>query len=179
MSRVAKAPVVHAANVEITLADGTITVKGPKGTLTQKINRLVSISKSKELNQLEFAPAANDPKAWAQAGTARALVSNMVHGVTEGFSVTLELVGVGYRAQAKDKSITLSLGFSHPVEYNLPSGVSVETPNNTTIVLKGMDKQILGQVASEIRAFRPPEPYKGKGVRYAGEVIARKEAKKK
>lgn len=179
MSRVAKAPIVHPANVEVTFANGTITVKGPKGTLTQKINRLVSITKSKESNQLDFSPAANDPKAWAQAGTARALVNNMVHGVTEGFVVTLELVGVGYRAQAKDKSITLSLGFSHPVEYNLPQGVSVETPNNTTIVLKGVDKQILGQVASEIRAFRPPEPYKGKGVRYAGEVIARKEAKKK
>lgn len=179
MSRVAKAPVKHAANVEITLADGEITVKGPKGVLTQKINRLVSITKSKETNQLEFAPAANDPKAWAQAGTARALVNNMVRGVTEGFVVTLELVGVGYRAQAKDKFITLSLGFSHPVEYELPEGVTVETPSNTTILLKGVDKQILGQVASEIRAFRPPEPYKGKGVRFAGEVIARKEAKKK
>jgi large subunit ribosomal protein L6 len=179
MSRVAKAPVVHPANVEITMTEGTITVKGPKGTLTQKINRLVSITKSKESNQLEFAPAANDPKAWAQAGTARALVSNMVHGVTEGFTVTLELVGVGYRAQAKDKSITLSLGFSHPIEYDLPAGVVVETPTNTSIVLKGVDKQILGQVASEIRAFRPPEPYKGKGVRYAGEQIIRKEAKKK
>ena len=179
MSRVAKAPVVHAPNVEITLTDGAITVKGPKGTLTQKINRLVSITKNTESNELIFAPAANDPKAWAQAGTARALVNNMVHGVTEGFVVTLELVGVGYRAQAKDKSVTLSLGFSHPIEYSLPNDVAVETPNNTTIVLKGVDKQILGQVASEIRAFRPPEPYKGKGVRYAGEVIARKEAKKK
>ncbi|KTD61042.1 50S ribosomal protein L6 [Legionella shakespearei] len=179
MSRVAKAPVVHPANVDVTFADGTITIKGPKGTLTQKINRLVSITKNKESNQLEFAPAANDPKAWAQAGTARALVSNMVHGVTEGFTITLELVGVGYRAQAKDQSISLSLGFSHPVEYELPKGVAVETPNNTTIILKGVDKQILGQVASEIRAFRPPEPYKGKGVRYAGEVIVRKEAKKK
>ena len=179
MSRVAKAPVKHAANVEVTVANGEVTVKGPKGTLTQKINRLVSITKNSEANQLEFAPAANDPKAWAQAGTARALVSNMVRGVTEGFLVTLELVGVGYRAQAKDKSVNLSLGFSHPVEYELPNGVTVETPNNTTILLKGMDKQILGQVASEIRAFRPPEPYKGKGIRYAGEVIARKEAKKK
>lgn len=179
MSRVAKAPVKHAANVEITLADGEITIKGPKGVLTQKINRLVSITHSKDANQLEFAPAANDPKAWAQAGTARALVNNMVRGVTEGFVVTLELVGVGYRAQAKDKSITLSLGFSHPIEYELPKGVSVETPSNTVILLKGVDKQILGQVASEIRAFRPPEPYKGKGVRFAGEVIARKEAKKK
>ncbi|CEG58158.1 50S ribosomal protein L6 [Legionella fallonii] len=179
MSRVAKAPVVHSSNVEITLAEGSITVKGPKGTLTQPINRLVSITKSKESNQLEFAPAANDPKAWAQAGTARALVNNMVRGVTDGFTVTLELVGVGYRAQAKDKSVSLSLGFSHPVEYDLPKGVAVETPNNTTIVLKGVDKQLLGQVASEIRAFRPPEPYKGKGIRYAGEVIVRKEAKKK
>lgn len=179
MSRVAKAPVTHASNVEVTFVDGVITVKGPKGTLTQKINRLVSITKNKESNQLEFSPAETDPKAWAQAGTARAIVSNMVHGVTEGFTVTLELVGVGYRAQAKDKSVTLSLGFSHPIEYSLPKGVTAETPNNTTIILKGVDKQILGQVASEIRAFRPPEPYKGKGVRYAGEVIARKEAKKK
>lgn len=179
MSRVAKAPVVHPANVEVSFVDGTITVKGPKGTLTQKINRLVSITKNKESNSLVFAPAANDPGAWAQAGTARAIVNNMVHGVTEGFTVTLELVGVGYRAQAKDKSVTLSLGFSHPIEYNLPQGVTAETPNNTTIVLKGVNKQILGQIASEIRAFRPPEPYKGKGVRLAGEYIARKEAKKK
>jgi large subunit ribosomal protein L6 len=179
MSRVAKAPVKHPANVEITLADGHITVKGPKGVLTQNINSLVTITNNTDANQLEFAPAANDPKAWAQAGTARALVNNMVHGVTEGFVVTLELVGVGYRAQAKEKSVSLSLGFSHPVEYFLPKDVTVETPNNTTIVLKGVNKQILGQIASEIRAFRPPEPYKGKGIRYAGEVIARKEAKKK
>lgn len=179
MSRVAKAPVVQPANVEITLAEGTITVKGPKGSLTHAVNKLVSITKNNELNQYEFAPAANDPKAWAQAGTARALVNNMVKGVTEGFTVALELVGVGYRAQAKDKSITLSLGFSHPINYQLPEGVLVETPTVTSIILKGVDKQILGQVASEIRAFRPPEPYKGKGVKYAGEKIVRKEAKKK
>lgn len=179
MSRVAKAPIVQPANVEITIADGEVTVKGPKGTLTQKINKLVKIIKNKDSNNIEFSPAANDPKAWSQAGTARALVRNMVHGVTEGFVVTLELVGVGYRAQAKDKSITLSLGFSHTIEYDLPKGVAAETPSNTLILLKGVDKQILGQVASEIRAFRPPEPYKGKGVRYAGEQIARKEAKKK
>lgn len=179
MSRVAKAPVKHVANVEITLADNEITVKGPKGILTHKINLLVNITNNVEEKQLEFSPAANDPKAWAQAGTARALVNNMVHGVTEGFVVTLELVGVGYRAQAKDKSVALSLGYSHPIEYELPKGVTVETPSNTTILLKGVNKQILGQVASEIRAFRPPEPYKGKGIRYAGEVIARKEAKKK
>lgn len=179
MSRVAKAPVAHGANVEVTLADDAITVKGPKGTLTEKINRLVKISKNTETNSLEFAPKGNDPKGWAQAGTARALVSNMIVGVTDGFTRTLELHGVGYRAAAKEKSISLSLGFSHPVEYQLPEGVAVENPNNTTIVLKGMNKQILGQVASDIRAFRPPEPYKGKGVRYAGEVIVRKEAKKK
>ena len=179
MSRVAKAPVAHPANVDITLADGSVTVKGPKGTLTQKINRLVKITKNTESKHVEFAPAANDPKAWAQAGTARALVNNMVHGVTEGFTVNLELVGVGYRAQAKGKSVSLSLGFSHTIEYDLPQGVTVETPTNTSIVIKGVDKQILGQIASEIRAFRPPEPYKGKGVRYAGEYIARKEAKKK
>ena len=179
MSRVAKAPISHAANVEVSFASGVVTVKGPKGTLNQKINRLVSITRDKDANNLVFAPAENHHNSWAQAGTARALVNNMIHGVTEGFVVTLELVGVGYRAQAKDKSISLSLGFSHPIEYHLPNDVVVETPNNTTIHLKGVDKQILGQVASEIRAFRPPEPYKGKGVRYAGEVIARKEAKKK
>lgn len=179
MSRVAKAPVVHPANVEISIADNDVTVKGPKGTLTQKIHKLVNITKNTDSNTLVFSPEVNDPKAWAHAGTARALVNNMVKGVTDGFSVTLELVGVGYRAQAKDQSITLSLGFSHPIEYSLPKGVTVECPNNTTIILKGADKQKLGQIASEIRAFRPPEPYKGKGVRYSGEVIARKEAKKK
>jgi large subunit ribosomal protein L6 len=179
MSRVAKAPIKHAPSVEVTLNDGEIIVKGPKGSLSLKINKLVKITKNKELSQLEFQPASTDQNGWAQAGTARALVNSMVHGVTEGFTRTLELVGVGYRAQAKDKMVSLSLGFSHPIEYNLPKGVTVETPNNTTIVLKGVDKQILGQVASEIRAYRPPEPYKGKGVRYAGEVIVRKEAKKK
>lgn len=179
MSRVAKAPVILPDNVEIILDEYEITVKGPKGTLTQKINRLVKVTKNNESNHIEFAPVANDPNGWAHAGTARALVNNMVNGVTNGFVVTLELVGVGYRAQSKDKSITLSLGFSHPIEYHLPQGVLVETPSNTVILLKGADKQILGQVASEIRAFRPPEPYKGKGVRLSGEYIARKEAKKK
>lgn len=180
MSRVAKAPVLLPANVELTVGKETVTVKGPKGTLTQHCNKLVSVSKSeKDANQVIFKPASNDPNAWAQAGTARALVQNMIHGVTNGFDVTLELVGVGYRAQSKGSSISLSLGFSHTIEYDLPSGVVIETPNNTTIILRGIDKQLLGQVASEIRAFRPPEPYKGKGVKYAGEVIKRKEAKKK
>jgi large subunit ribosomal protein L6 len=180
MSRVAKAPVLLPANVELTVNKDSVTVKGPKGTLTQHCNKLVSVSKSEnDANQVIFKPASNDPSAWAQAGTVRALVQNMVNGVTQGFERALELVGVGYRAQAKGKSISLSLGFSHNIEYSLPEGVTAETPSNTTILLKGINKQLLGQVASEIRAFRPPEPYKGKGVKYAGEVIARKEAKKK
>lgn len=180
MSRVAKAPVVLPTNVELTVGAGTVTVKGPKGTLTQHCNKLVSVSKSDDKDiVVTFKPASNDPNAWAQAGTMRALVSNMVLGVTTGFDKTLELVGVGYRAQAKGKDITLSLGFSHPIEYSLPDGVTAEFPNNTTVILRSIDKQLLGQVASEIRAYRPPEPYKGKGVKYAGEIINRKETKKK
>lgn len=180
MSRVAKAPITLPAQVEISIGEDTVTVKGPKGTLTQHCNKLVNVSKcEKDANKVMFKPASNDPNAWAQAGTARALVQNMIKGVTNGFEITLELVGVGYRVQAKDTSLTLSLGFSHPIEYSLPKGVKAEAPNNTTIILKGIDKQLVGQVASEVRAFRPPEPYKGKGVKYAGEVIIRKEAKKK
>ena len=128
---------------------------------------------------ITFSPRSKDPKAWAQAGTTRAIVNNMVKGVTQGFSITLELVGVGYRAQGSKHHVTLSLGYSHPVEFKLPAGVTVETPNNTTVILTGIDKQLLGQVASEIRAIRSPEPYKGKGVRYLGEIIIKKEAKKK
>ena len=180
MSRVAKAPVVLPTNVELTVGTDSVTVKGPKGTLTQHCNKLVSVCKSDDKDiVVTFKPASNEPNAWAQAGTMRALVSNMVVGVTTGFARTLELVGVGYRAQAKGKDITLSLGFSHPIEYSLPEGVTAEFPNNTTVVLRSIDKQLLGQVASEIRAYRPPEPYKGKGVKYAGEVINRKETKKK
>ncbi|MDF1757718.1 MAG: 50S ribosomal protein L6 [Legionellaceae bacterium] len=180
MSRVAKTPILLPKDVELTVSKGLVTVKGPKGSLTQHCNQLVKISKSgDDKNEITFSPAANDPQAWAQAGTARALVNNMVRGVTQGFELTLELVGVGYRAQVKPGVLALSLGFSHPVEYKVAESVTVETPTNTTILLKSIDKQILGQVASEIRAFRPPEPYKGKGVRYAGEVIVLKEAKKK
>lgn len=180
MSRVAKAPILLPANVELTVGVNAVTVKGPKGTLTQHCNKLVSITKSdNDAKQIIFKPAISDPNAWAQAGTVRALVNNMIRGVTTGYDRTLELVGVGYRAAAKDKSVTLSLGFSHPIDYHLPEGVVAETPNNTTIILRGIDKQRVGQVASEIRAFRPPEPYKGKGVKYAGEQIVRKEAKKK
>ena len=179
MSRVAKAPVTLPSNVEMLVQKDTVTIKGPKGTLEQHYNKLVKVEKSSEENAVTFNPASDDPKAWAQAGTARALVNNMVQGVTNGFERTLELVGVGYRAQAKGKSITLTLGFSHPIEYALPEGVTVETPNATTVILKSIDKQLLGQVASEIRAYRPPEPYKGKGVKYSDETIIRKEAKKK
>lgn len=180
MSRVAKVPIILPANVEITISKDTVTIKGPKGSLTQHYNRLVTVSKcDKNANELTFKPASNDPNAWAQAGTARALVQNMVQGVTNGFSVSLELIGVGYRAQTKGKGLSLSLGFSHNIDYDLPVGVTAEMPNNTTIVINGIDKQLIGQVASEIRALRPPEPYKGKGVKYVDEVIARKEAKKK
>ena len=180
MSRVAKADIKLPDRVQIEIGDKTVTITGPKGSLTQHCNRLVNVALSEtDKTIVTFKPAANDPNAWAQAGTVRALVNNMIHGVTQGFELTLELVGVGYRAQAKPGSITLSLGFSHPIEYSLPKGIQAETPNNTTIILKGIDKQLIGQVASEIRAYRPPEPYKGKGIRYAGEVIIIKEAKKK
>lgn len=180
MSRVAKAPITLPAGVELTLTKEAMILKGPKGKLTQHYNSLVSISKDDtDPAIVTFKPANNDPKGWSQAGTARSILNNMLKGVTEGFAVTLELVGVGYRAQAAGKTVGLSLGFSHPIDYALPAGVTVETPNNTTVILSGIDKQLLGQVASEIRAFRPPEPYKGKGVKYAGETIVRKEAKKK
>lgn len=181
MSRVAKAPVLLPDNVELTVEKECIIVKGPKGTITQHFNKNVCIKKcDKNHNNVLFMPASNDPTAWAHAGTARSLLNNMIKGVTAGFEKTLELVGVGYRAQAKgNHDITLSLGFSHPIEYTLPKEITVETPSNTVIILKGIDKQKVGQIASEIRAFRPPEPYKGKGVRYAGEQIVRKEAKKK
>lgn len=180
MSRVAKAPVNIPQNVEVLLGDNTLTVKGPKGALTKDFNKLVSIKKSDaEPKQLNFQPATDHPDGWKQAGTARAVINGMVQGVSEGFSKTLELVGVGYRAQVKENILSLSLGFSHPIEYKYPDDVQIETPNNTTIIIKGIDKQKVGQVAAVIRSRRPPEPYKGKGIRYAGEHIARKEAKKK
>jgi large subunit ribosomal protein L6 len=180
MSRVAKVPVVVPANVEVTVTDQHITIKGPKGTLKHVLHPLVTVNKdNSESNVLHFKATNNDPKARAQAGSARAIVNNMVQGVTNGFLKKLELVGVGYRAQAKGKVLTLSLGFSHPIDFTIPEGVNVETPNVTTIDIHGIDKQLVGQVASEIRAYRPPEPYKGKGVKYVGEQLVRKEAKKK
>ena len=177
MSRVAKAPVAVPAGVDVSVADNVLTIKGSKGTLTQIINDKVELTQADNL--ITFAPANNDDANWAMAGTFRALINNMVVGVTEGFEKKLKLVGVGYRVNAQGNKLDLSLGFSHPVVYNVPSEMTVETPSNTEIVLKGADKQQLGQVAAEIRAFRPPEPYKGKGVRYADEYVRRKEAKKK
>lgn len=177
MSRVAKAPVAIPAGVEVVLNGQEISVKGKNGTLKRSINAGVVVTK--EENVLKFAPVDGVVGADAQAGTARALVNNMVIGVTAGFERKLQLVGVGYRAQAKGKTVGLSLGFSHPVEHELPEGVTAECPTQTEIVLKSADKALLGQVAADIRAYRRPEPYKGKGVRYANEVVRTKEAKKK
>ncbi|MDH2924615.1 LSU ribosomal protein L6P [Nicoletella semolina] len=177
MSRVAKAPVNIPAGVEVKLNGQLLTVKGKNGELSREIHNAVEVNQ--DANVLTFAPREGIANADAQAGTARALVSAMVIGVTEGFTKKLQLVGVGYRAQMKGNSIALSLGFSHPVEHALPTGVTAECPSQTEIVLKSADKQLLGQVAADIRAYRKPEPYKGKGVRYSDEVVRTKEAKKK
>lgn len=180
MSRVAKAPVLLPSHVKAEIDQQVLTITGPKGTLRHHYNALVKVTQSDEKEpKLIFGPSSNDPNAWAQAGTLRALANNMVKGVTVGFDVTLELVGVGYRAQLKPGVISLSLGLSHSVEHVLPEDVTAEVPNNTTIVLRGIDKQRVTQVAADIRKYRKPEPYKGKGIRYLGEVIVLKEAKKK
>ncbi|WP_108447066.1 50S ribosomal protein L6 [Halomonas denitrificans] len=176
MSRVAKYPVKLPAGVEFKLDGDQLSVKGSQGTLSMSVHPDVVIGQ--EEGQLTFQPS-ESAKSWAMVGTTRALVQNLVTGVSEGFTKTLEIIGVGYRAQAKGQTLNLTLGFSHPVDYTLPEGVTAETPKNTVIVLKSADKQALGQCAAEIRAFRPPEPYKGKGVRYADEQVRRKEAKKK
>ncbi|MGF1873043.1 50S ribosomal protein L6 [Photobacterium indicum] len=177
MSRVAKAPVVLLAGVEVKLNGQEITVKGPKGELALVANDAVVLTQ--EENTITFGPREGFDKAWAQAGTARALVNNMVVGVTEGFTKKLTLKGVGYRANVAGNTVNLTLGFSHPVAHELPTGVKAECPTQTEIVLTGTDKQVIGQVAADIRAYRSPEPYKGKGVRYADEVVRTKEAKKK
>lgn len=178
MSRVAKSPISLPSGVSFKQAgEGLLTVKGPKGELSLKLHRLVEIKEAD--NTLSFVPLVEDKQSWAMAGTMRALINNMVAGVSQGFERKLQLVGVGYRAQAGGKSLNLSLGFSHPIEYPVPEGISIVTPSATEIVISGSDKQRVGQVAAEIRAFRPPEPYKGKGVRYADEQVVRKEAKKK
>lgn len=178
MSRVAKDPVKLPAGVEVTIAEQQVSVKGAKGQLSALINSRVKIEQEDSL--LKFAPVKEDEVGgWAQAGTARAVVANLVTGVSQGFERKLQLVGVGYRAQAQGRTLNLTLGFSHPVNYPVPEGIEVETPTQTEIVVKGVDKQLVGQVSAEIRAYRPPEPYKGKGVRYAGEQVKRKESKKK
>lgn len=178
MSRIAKNPVVLPSGVDLKVDGQKVGIKGAKGSFEYTVHKTVQVSVDN--GSVVFAPAegAND-SAWAMAGTMRSLVSNMVQGVSTGFERKLELVGVGYRAQLQGNKINLSLGFSHPVVHELPEGVSAELPSQTEIVLKGVDKQLLGQVAANIRAYRPPEPYKGKGVKYAGEHIVRKEAKKK
>jgi large subunit ribosomal protein L6 len=175
MSRIGNAPVKLPPKVEVALAAGEISVKGPLGTLSRRFGDQVTIEQDGE--QLLFKPA-ND-EARALQGTLRALVANMVKGVTQGFEKKLTLVGVGYRAQASGDKINLSLGFSHPIVHAMPKGVKVETPQQTEIIVKGIDKQQVGQVAAEIRAYRPPEPYKGKGVRYVDERVIIKETKKK
>jgi large subunit ribosomal protein L6 len=177
MSRIANYPVVVPDKVEVSIAHDQISVKGPLGTLTQRVSPRVKIERVE--NRLEFKVNDNSRQANALSGTVRALVANMVAGVTKGFERRLNLVGVGYRAQAQGDKVNLTLGFSHPVVHSLPTGVKAETPTQTEIVIKGTDKQIVGQVAAEIRRYRAPEPYKGKGVRYAGEQIVLKETKKK
>jgi large subunit ribosomal protein L6 len=177
MSRIAKAPVVLPKGVEAQIANGIVSVKGSKGTLKLQLHNSVQVVN--EDNQLKVSAKNNSKGADALAGTSRALVQNMVNGVSKGFERKLELVGVGYRAKAQGKTVNMVLGFSHPIDYALPEGVTAETPTQTEIVLKSADRQLLGQVAAELRQFRQPEPYKGKGVRYGGEQVYRKEAKKK
>jgi large subunit ribosomal protein L6 len=177
MSRIANKPIPVPAAVQISMDGQQLTVKGPKGTLEHQVHRLVEVTQ--ENGELSFKARDGSKAANALTGTTRSVTSNMIVGVSDGFEKKLELVGVGYRAQAKGQILNLTLGFSHPVDYPLPEGVTADTPSQTEIVVKGTDKQQVGQVAAEIRAYRPPEPYKGKGVRYADEVVVRKEAKKK
>ena len=177
MSRVAKRPVTLTKDVTVEVANGTLSVKGPKGSMSMPLRPEIEVSQAD--GALQVSARSGSRVANAMAGTTRALVQNMVTGVTSGFERKLELVGVGYRAQAQGKKLNLTLGFSHPVEYPVPDGISIETPSQTEILVKGIDRQRVGQVAAELRRFRPPEPYKGKGVRYSGERVVLKEAKKK
>ena len=177
MSRIAKYPVVLPDKVQVSIADGELTVKGPLGTLKQAMASEVVVKL--DGNQITFAAADESKAANALSGTMRANVANMVKGVKDGFQKKLTLVGVGYRAQAQGSKLNLTLGFSHPVVHQLPEGVKAETPTQTEIVIKGMDRQRVGQVTAEVRAYKPPEPYKGKGVRYSDETVVIKETKKK
>jgi len=177
MSRIGKMPVQIPAGVDVTVGDGQVAVKGPLGSLTRSIP--ASLRVKRDGNQVLLETADDSTAADAMSGTLRALLANMVLGVSKGFERKLTLVGVGFRAQAQGDKVNLTLGFSHPVVHQMPKGVKVETPTQTEILVKGIDKQAVGQVAAEIRSYRPPEPYKGKGVRYADEVVVIKETKKK
>jgi large subunit ribosomal protein L6 len=177
MSRIGKNPVVLPKGVDVTLSTEALSIKGPLGTLSQHLDGRVKIQRDGD--QLVFQVDEESAAANAMSGTLRALAANMVQGVTKGFEKKLTLVGVGYRAQAQGDKLNLALGFSHPVVHSMPAGIKVETPTQTEILIKGLDKQLVGQVAAEVRAYRPPEPYKGKGVRYANEQVIIKETKKK
>lgn len=177
MSRVAKRPIELGKGVSADLKGSALTIKGPKGSLDLAVNSEVEVHV--EESSIQVKARSGSRFANAMAGTTRALINNMVTGVSAGFERKLELVGVGYRAQAQGAKLNLALGFSHPVEYAVPKGVTIETPSQSEIIVKGMDRQQVGQVAADLRAFRPPEPYKGKGVRYSDERIVLKEAKKK
>jgi len=177
MSRVGKLPIPVPKGVEVNIATESVSVKGPLGTLTQPLTKDVRLKKDGDSLVVEIADGAD--RSNEMSGTIRAIVANMVAGVTKGFERRLALVGVGYRAQAQGDKLNLTLGFSHPVVHQMPKGVKCETPTQTEIVIKGLDKQLVGQVAATVRGYRPPEPYKGKGVRYADEVVVLKETKKK
>lgn len=177
MSRVAKAPITIPDGVKVQINDEAISVNGKNGELRFEMPRGIRVAVEDQVARVEFLDSKRPQ--WAMAGTVRALLSNMVTGVQTGFERRLQLVGVGYRAQMQGKTLNLTLGFSHPVAYEIPEGITVETPSQTEVVVRGADKQRVGQVAADIRAFRPPEPYKGKGIRYADENVVRKEAKKK
>jgi large subunit ribosomal protein L6 len=177
MSRIAKQPIEVPSGVEFSVNDREVSVKGPKGTLTVTLHDAVELTQNDKI--LTFAPRDSRQSSLAVTGTMRSVVNNIIEGVTNGFEKKMQLVGVGYRAQVQGRQLNLSLGLSHPVNYQVPEGIEIETPAATEIVVRGCDKQAVGQVCAEIRAFRPPEPYKGKGVKYVGEKIVRKEAKKK
>jgi large subunit ribosomal protein L6 len=181
MSRIAKTPITVPSGVEVTIDDGMVTAKGPRGELSFELSAGIELVDNDGTLNVQLAGDSGNITRHrvSMSGTTRAMINNLIIGVTDGFEKKLNVVGVGYRAQAQGRKLNLSLGFSHPVVYQLPEGVTVETPTQTEIVLKGADKQVVGQAAAEIRAFRPPEPYKGKGVRYSDEHVARKQAKKK
>jgi large subunit ribosomal protein L6 len=177
MSRVGKMPIAVPQGVDVAIAADKISVKGSQGTLVRAQNPLVAVKN--EGGKLTFTPANDSAEANAMSGTMRALMANMVNGVTKGFEKKLSLVGVGFRAQAQGAKLNLQIGFSHPVVKDMPAGIKVECPTQTEIIIKGADRQVVGQVAAEVRAIRPPEPYKGKGIRYADERVSLKETKKK